>query len=236
MLRRRRVSHLVRGVVVVLGVAGLSAACGDGNGGSTGAAVDCTPIEVKATDQPTASTLPRDDPSLATAVARSFCATFTYVEPSGAKHTSKAPIPSSTEAACIGTELVRTLGAARVRELGFGQFSWSLLGFGLRNHAAVARPEADTIVGVFEKCSTSWEQLLIRSTTEGSEQISDASAKCTADKLADKDARVVLASEIDRAYDDPSTKSPPFGVEAEPLFLALKQCLTKDEMAKLDWN
>jgi len=125
---------------------------------------------------------------------------------------------------------------ARVREIGYGTSPWSVLGFGLRNHAKIDRREAESIVAVFEKCSRSWDQLLIRSTTEGSDEISDASARCTAAKLADKDARAVFASEIDRAYDDPSTTAPPFGVEAEPLFRALEQCLTIDEIGNLDWN
>ena len=236
MMRRRKVSRVIRGVVMAVVVARFVAACGAGNDASTSSAGDCAPVAVRADREPTGATLPTDDRSLATAVARSFCATFSYTEPSGVVHTLKAPITSSNDAACIGTELVRTLGAARVRDLGFGAFPWSLLGFGLRNHATIDRPEAESIVAVFEKCSTSWEQLLIRSTTEGSEEISDTSARCTADKLADADARAVLASEIDRAYDDRSTTAPPFGVEAEPLFLALKKCLTSEEIAKLDWN
>lgn len=237
MMRRRRMSRGVRSIVLAAGVTLVMAACGaDGNDASTASGVDCAPVVVRADSDPNGSPLPSDDRSLASAVGRSFCAGFSFTEPNGVVHTFKAPIPSSGEAACIGTELIGTLGAARVRELGFGSFSWSLLGFGLRNHAAIARPEAESIVAVFEKCSTSWKQLLIRSTTEGSEEISDTSARCTADKLSDADARLVLASEIDRAYDDRSTTAPPFGVEAEPLYRALKECLTREELAKLDWN
>jgi hypothetical protein len=145
------------------------------------------------------------------------------------------PSMTESEAACIGDGLVRALGAARVRELPFGRYPWHTLGFALT--ATVDRSEAEQIVDTFAACSPSWELLLITSATQGSEQISDESARCASEQLADEDARVAFVAELDRAYDDAAT-----GVQApdlshlDPLLAALEACLTAEELDGLDWN
>jgi hypothetical protein len=90
---------------------------------------------------------------------------------------------------------------------------------------------------VFEECSESWKLLLMLSVTEGADGISDASAQCASDELADDDARSILVGEIDRAYDDPSQPdAEPFPDVVQPLVAVFQQCLTPDELGALDWN
>jgi hypothetical protein len=158
-----------------------------------------------------------------------------YKLPDGNTLTRSPALSSKSEAACIGSTLVRELGVDRVRELGFGLSSWSVLSFGLTNHSSVDRPEAEKIVDTFAKCSKNWELLMIKSITEGADEISDASARCTSERLADGDARAIFAGELDRAYDEPSA-SKPFFESVNPLIVAMENCLQPDELNGLDWN
>jgi hypothetical protein len=130
---------------------------------------------------------------------------------------------------------VQKLGADRVRQLGLGLSSWSLLGFGLSNHASIQRPEADTIVDTFEKCSKNWELLMIKSVTQGTDKISDTSARCASQQLDDSDARNIFAGDIDRAYDE-DPNAVPFAEAVKPLIAAMEKCLKPDELAEIDWN
>ncbi len=86
-------------------------------------------------------------------------------------------------------------------------------------------------------CSEEWKLLLILTVTEGAETISDESAACVADRLADDDAKAMLTSEIDRAYDDPTQPdAQPFADSIEQLIAAFDDCLSPEERDNLDFN
>jgi len=220
--------------VVVLG----ATSCGgdDGDTSSDGDASSCGSREIVVqTGTAAPPTLPAGDDELTAAVADTFCATFVVKLSNGTTRTASPVITSRTDARCIATSLLRSLGADRVRQLGFGRYAWSLLGFGLSNHASIQRAEAETNVAIFERCSKSWKLLMIKSITEGTDKISDASARCTSSRLSDRDARTIFAGELDRAYDE-GPGADPFGDAVEPLIKAMEKCLQPDELDRLDWN
>jgi hypothetical protein len=180
-----------------------------------------------------ASTLvdvPVEDAPLAAEVSGSFFTTTTNPQ-----LPEWRPSVTQAEADCIGNRLVRDLGAARVRALRLGEAPWHLLGYALS--VEFERAEAEQIVDALAACTGSWELLMISSVTSGAERISDESARCTGDRLADVDARAVFVAELDRAYDE---GAPPGGqpslVHLDPLLAALDACLTSDELDALDWN
>ena len=90
-------------------------------------------------------------------------------------------------------------------------------------------------ITVQKKCSKNWELLMIKSATEGTDKISDSSAQCTSQQLADSDARVILVGDIDRAYDEDPT-AVPFFEAVKPLIAAMEKCLKPHELAGLDWT
>jgi hypothetical protein len=224
----------------VLSLVALSlAACGGGTSESPRLAA-CQPRTVTfetGTDGSLTVTpvLPDDDEALAAVIADSFCSPeWQIVYPDGTKRTETAPtVLPSDDAACIGDQVVEVLGAARAKELWFGIFTWSLLAFGGSNNAGerqIERAEAESIVDVFVECSDQWKLLLISSVTEGADKISDNSAICVADRLTDDEAKLMLVSEIDRAYDDPSQPdAQPFPETIEPLLAAYEECLSPNE-------
>jgi hypothetical protein len=228
-------------LIVGLVSAALTAAtvsCGDNGSATSAGSASCGTKEIPVQMPEAAAsrpTLPANEDGLVAAVADSFCATFIYKLPDGGTLTRPAVLTSNTEASCIATTLIQELGTDRVRQLGLGLSAWSLLGFGLANHRSIQRPEAETIVNTFEKCSKNWELLMIKSATEGTDKISDSSAQCTSQQLADSDARVILVGEIDRAYDEDPT-AVPFFEAVKPLITAMEKCLKPDELAGLDWN
>ncbi len=178
--------------------------------------------------------LPDGDEAVAAAVADSFCSPeWTYAEPDGTERTwtARTVLPSD-EAACMGDGLVEVLGAARATELKLGGGPWSVLFLGFSNlgEHQIERGEAESIVDVLVECSDQWKLLLILSVTEGADTISDDSATCVADRLTDDEAQLMLVSEIDRAYDDPSQPdAQPFPETIEPLLDAYEECLTPNE-------
>ena len=180
-----------------------------------------------------------DDDALAAAIADSFCSTeWEFVEPDGTARpwTARTVLPSD-DAACIGDQLVDVLGGDRAKELWLGASLWSLLGFGLSNNyeeRQIERAEAESIVDVFVECSDQWKLLLVLSVTEGADTISDDSAGCVADRVTDDEAKMMLVSEIDRAYDDPSQpEAQPFPETIEPLLAAYDECLSPNEQRQV---
>lgn len=240
---------------VFLGVT-VAAGCGDDSvsesdptetptserGGGSGA---CEPHEVVVEVGEDGSFVPptvaASDDAFAEAVALFFCSpSLTETFPDGKQQTfTPRPVLDRQEALCIGDRIVDELGVPRARELWFAPGVWHLLSFALTNNRppkAIDRSEAETIAGVFEECSESWKLLLMLSVTSGADGISDASAQCASDKLADDDARSILVGEIDRAYDDPSQPdAEPFGDLVQPLIAVFEQCLTRGELDELSW-
>jgi len=225
-------------LVIVAALAFGGTSCGDSEPAAGVASASCNSKEFAVQESGPAATrptLPTDDNALVAAVADSFCSTFVYKLPGGNTLTRPPALSSNSEAACIGSTLIRELSADRVRQLGFGLSSWSVLGFGLANHSLVDRQEAEKIVDAFAKCSKNWELLMIKSITEGADKISDASARCTSERLADVDARAIFAGELDRAYDEDSAAKPFFD-SVKPLISAMEGCLKQDELDGLDWD
>jgi hypothetical protein len=262
-LARGVVRNCIVAGAVVLAVA-VAAGCGDDSESESNATeaptrtAACEPqevvIEAGEDGLPVLPTVASaDDGALAEAIAASFCSP-TYLETfvDGTQHTlSPRPVLDQQEALCIGDRIVDELGESRAHELWLRPGPWHLLGFALRNNRppsmtertpelepkTIDRTEAETIAGVFEECSESWKLLFMLSVTEGTEGISDASAQCASDNLADEDARAILVGEIDRAYDDPSQPdAEPFADLVQPLIAVFEQCLTPSELGELDWN
>lgn len=198
--------------------------------------------------------LPDDDEALAVAIADSFCSPeWKIIGPDGTDQTVTArTVLPREDAACIGDQLVEVLGAARATELEFGVGPWSLLSLGLFNNQPppprpgstlpvnderqIDRTEAESIVDVLVGCSDQWKLLLILSVTQGADTISDNSARCVADRLTDKEAELMLVTEIDRAYDDPSQPdAQPFPETIEPLLTAYDECLSPGELDSVDF-
>jgi hypothetical protein len=234
------VNALATSRIVLIGAALVfgGASCGDSGSSSGGGSASCGSKEVAVQAGGGAAappTLPPDDDALVAAVADAFCSTFVYKLPDGKTSTAPPALSSRGEAACIGSRLVRELGADRVRQLGLGTNGWGLLGFGLSNHRSIDRPEAEKIVDTFQGCSKSWKLLMIKSITQGTDKISDASARCTSERLADSDARAIFAGELDRAYDEQAAAEP-FFESVKPLMTAMEHCLKPDELEGLDWD
>jgi hypothetical protein len=198
-------------------------------------------VERGADGLPVPTTAAADGTDLAEWVAGAFCATYTFGRGDDAFTASPVPRLAAAEARCIGAGLVARLGAARVRELAVGGGPWHLLGFALSHNAGspqpVERRDAEAIVATFVDCTDRWEELLVRSVTGGSDQISDASAGCVTERLGDDDARAILVAEIDRAYDDPTQPDAvPFAELIGPVADAYDACLTDEERALIDFN
>jgi hypothetical protein len=198
--------------------------------------------------------LPDDEEGVAAAIADSFCSPeWKYVRPDGPEQTVRARTTLPVEdATCMGEQLVGVLGADRANELELGTGPWSVLFLGLLNNQPppprpgttspdngerqIDRAEAESIVDVLVDCSDHWKLLLILSVTEGADTISDSSAGCVADRLSDDEAKSMLISEIDRAYDDPAQPdAQPFPESIEPLLAAYDECLTPAELNSVDF-
>ena len=207
---------------------------------------DCAPGGTTLADAPPGPSplpaLPDEGASLAALIARSFCApSWTYNVPDGSQRTSRATVVlAPAEASCIGSSLVEQIGVERLDALPFGHSVWSAIGFGLTANALpepLTRAESETLVDAFRGCTAEWEELLIRSVTEGAERISDASATCASAALDDTAGREVFVTELDRAYDDPTQPDAArYPDNIAPLIAAFDACLTVDEYAGLDFN
>jgi hypothetical protein len=245
--RRRTVVAPLAAVSAVLMV--VAPACGDDDSDDGAAPVDaevtsvCAPrVGERGPDGGVAPTTgPAGDAALAELVAGAFCATYTFGSGDDAFTASPVPVLPAAEATCIGSGLVARLGADRVRALAIAAAPWHLLGFALAHNAGSPQPleraDAEAVVDTFADCTDRWEELLVRSVTEGSDQIGDASAACVTERLDDDEARAVFVAEIDRAYDDPAqTDAVPFAELVTPVVDAYDACLSDDEQARIDFN
>jgi hypothetical protein len=169
--------------------------------------------------------LPSDPVAFAQAVASAFYRSEVPTNPNGSTFVWR-PAVTEPEASCIASGLITKLGEARVRDLGIGSSVWHLLGFALSHE--LAKGEAATIVGVFRSCSRTWELLMILGVTQGTNFISQSSAECTRKKLNDSTAQDIFIKELERT-------SVGLG-HVQPLQVALKKCLTDQELQALDWN
>jgi hypothetical protein len=182
---------------------------------------------------PTASmpTLPASDDQLAATIARAFYADE-ISDPEG--RVVWRPWVTESDATCIGNEIVASLGADRVRELHFGVFPFTLLGYGLS--LPIEIDDATVIAEALRGCSTDWELLMITSVTQGTDQMSEASARCAQSALDDDLSEEIFATELARPYDDqPSTSGPDLS-HLGPLAAAFEECLTAQELNAIDWS
>jgi hypothetical protein len=185
-----------------------------------------------ATD-PTASmpTLPANDAELVGVITRAFHGDE-IVDPDG-RVVWKSQVDEQ-QATCIADQLVQEVGADRLRELRFGAFPFTLLGYGLS--LPIELDEATVIVGVLRSCSPSWELLMITSATQGSDEISDESASCVQSALDDDVAAEIFAIELARPYDDTPSSGGPDLSHLGPMVAAFEDCLTPQELNAIDWN
>ena len=149
--------------------------------------------------------MPPAPEELTAALAESFCSSFTFPSENGKRTTAAAVLPSE-DASCISAELIERLGEPAVREFElFIGYPWSLLIFALKNQS-VEREQAEQMADSFVSCSDAWKLLLIKSVTQGADQISDVSAGCVGERLSEDDAREVLVLEL------PASANPLAGV------------------------
>jgi hypothetical protein len=176
-------------------------------------------------------TLPANDADLAATIARAFYAEQ-ITDPEG--RVVWRPWVTESEATCIGAELVGALGADTLRELHFGVFPFTLLGYGLGLQIDMdsALVIADTIRG----CSPNWELLIIMSATQGTQYISEDSARCTQSALDDDVAEQIFAIELARPYDEQPGAGGPDLSHLEPLVQAMEECLSDQELNAIDWD
>lgn len=228
-----RLSGSVAAAVVLLSIGG----CGGDESDSlesAAAASECPSVEFSGSEG-AFTRMPPEPEELTAAVAESFCSSFTYPGKNGEPTTVAAVLPSE-DASCISTELIERFGEPAVREFGFIGYPWSLLVFALKNQS-VEREQAEQLADSFVSCSDAWKLLLIKSVTQGADQISEVSAGCVGQRLSDDDAREVLVLELDRAYDDPSQPDAmPYPETVEPLLTAMEACLSPTELDALDWH
>jgi len=178
----------------------------------------------------TMPTMPADEEALVAMVASAFDGTA--VAPDGQPYGAPAYL-TSDEARCVADGVIAELGADRVREMRFGLFPWHLLGYAMS--LEIEEDDAAAIVRTFRDCSPHWEELAIRTATEGADQMSVESARCTAGLLDDDGSADVVEFELVRPdLDDPTVTLDP--AYLEPLFAALEECLTDAELNALDWN
>jgi hypothetical protein len=90
------------------------------------------------------------------------------------------------------------------------------------------RTGAERYVDVFVDCTSRWEHVFLLTRTEGADQISQPSANCVTDALDDDTARSMWIEEMVGASNDLR--------HLDPLFDTLDQCLTVEELDRLDWN
>jgi len=176
-------------------------------------------------------TLPANEDDLARAIARAFHGDD-VIDPDG-RVVWKSRV-NELEATCIGNELVETVGADRLRELRFGIFPFTLLGYGLS--LPIELDEATVIAGVLRSCSPSWELLMITSATAGTDRISDASASCVQSVLDDDVAAEIFATELARPYDDAPSAGGADLSHLDPMIAAFEDCLTPQELNAIDWD
>jgi hypothetical protein len=171
-----------------------------------------------------------DDASLAAAIAESFYTDEVPALPDGTASTWR-PVVTASDAACIADGLIDTFGRQRLQELGFATGPWHLLGYAL-GLGPFDRFDAERIVDTFRSCASTWELLMILSATQGTDLISDESAACVSDAMPDDEARELFITELDRPYDDGDGDLS----HLERLAGYYEECLTPEELARLDWN
>jgi hypothetical protein len=141
--------------------------------------------------------------------------------------------PPVTELAggCIADGLLERLGEQRVRDLGIGAFPFHLLSYGL--DFDFDAEDAESFVDVLSSCTDSWELFLVLGVTQGTDLVSEETARCVADGLDDEIAREILVLELDRPYD----QDPGIGLgHLGPLVDGFERCATQQELSALDWN
>ncbi len=126
------------------------------------------------------------------------------------------------------------MGGDRLRELRFGAFPFTLLGYGLS--LPIELDEATMIAAAMRSCSPSWELLMITSATQGTDRISDASASCVQSALDDDVAAEIFAIELARPYDDAPGAGGPDLSHLDPMIAAFEACLTPQELNAIDWD
>ncbi len=176
-------------------------------------------------------TLPADDAQLAAAIASAF--SFDDItDPEG--RVVVRSWATQSEAECAGNAIVDSLGAERVREISFGAFPFTMLGYGLS--LPIEMDDATPIAAALRHCIADWEMAMITTATGGTQYISEESARCVQAALDDDQAEQILAIELARPYDDQPSAGGPDLSHLGPMVVAFEGCLTEQELNAVDWN
>ena len=176
-------------------------------------------------------TLPVADAELGSAIANAFF--FEDIsDPEG--RVVLRSWATQQEAECAGNGIVDALGAGRVREINFGVFPFTMLGYGLS--LPIEMDDATPIADTLRRCIADWEMLMITTATGGTQYISEESARCVQAAMDDDQAEEILAIELARPYDDQPSPNGPDLSHLEPMVAAFEGCLTDQELNAVDWN
>ena len=186
------------------------------------------PIGAPAASMPT---LPADDAQLAGAIAGAFW--FDDITDPEGRFVVRSWATQS-EAECAGNAIVDSLGAERVREISFGVFPFTMLGYGLS--LPIEMDDATPIAAALRRCIADWEMAMITTATGGTQYISEESARCVQAALDDDQAEQILAIELARPYDDQPSAGGPDLSHLGPMVVAFEGCLTEQELNAVDWN
>ena len=103
------------------------------------------------------------------------------------------------DAQCISDGLIGSLGVERIRELRVLQYPFGLLGYGLTMQ--IELDDAQSMVETLRRCSPDWELLMITTITQGTEFMSEESARCVAIALDDEVSQWTFVLELVPPYD-----------------------------------
>jgi hypothetical protein len=176
-------------------------------------------------------TLPVADAELGSAIANAFF--FEDISDPEGRVVLRSWAPQQ-EAECAGNGIFDALGADRVREINFGVFPFTMLGYGLS--LPIEMDDATPIADTLRRCIADWEMLMITTATGGTQYISEESARCVQAAMDDDQAEEILAIELARPYDDQPSPSGPDLRHLDPMVAAFEGCLTDQELNAVDWS
>jgi hypothetical protein len=137
------------------------------------------------------------------------------------------PPVTDAEGACIADGLIEQLGEQRAREAGFGAFPFHLLSIGLSGR--LDADDAGAFVDVITECTPAWELFLVLGITQGTQLVSERTARCVQSELDDDHARALFELEL-RPHPDADPN------HLELIEAAFDRCATEQELNAIDWN
>ena len=138
------------------------------------------------------------------------------------------------DAQCISDGLIGSLGVERIRELRVLQYPFGPLGYGLTMQ--IELDDAQSMVETLRRCSPDWELLMITTITQGTEFMSEESARCVAIALDDEVSQWTFVLELVPPYDDEPTPTGPDLSHLDPVISSFQACFSDQELNAIDFD